>query len=613
MKKIFLALAAVAALASCVDEKNIAPEQTGDNLVTITALATKTTLDGTSVVWENGDVIKVVLSGGEAQDFEALSVEGSTATFQGKFENPVTAQTAYAVYPSTAVSPSGISHTLPAEQTGTVTTGMNLSYAELDVDDLVAGSTEAVFSNALTLVKVVVPGGVKSVSLTSSSAALVGTAGFSEPSSGVMSINSVPTGHTVSISNAEGLPANNDILVFPGNAGELTLEMVGLNGAVYTKTVSDITFVASEYRTIDLTKVFKIDVAATLAVNPIGGKVTVPVAATAQYTYTVEENADWISVETSTYVQTKAFVGTNIVFNVEENTTGATRNANVTITWNDGEDQSKSFVITQENAYLDFVYVDPADPASGLIQWEETFGVYADADNAAAGTNAQATYKNVFTIDLSDDYSKGTYKINNMFVYNHAINGLSGGIYYADYVDGKLIVKDNDQSQYYFDGDITLVYDSMNKSFAVSNPLYFGKNTLSVDFPNKTGYIGGYTAAIKVDDPGAGGGGESPLNGTWNQTVVGMSWPSPSATMTIAVSGTTVTLTDFVAAGTVAVGTLDGDTITIPAGTNIGTGSNTAGPLSSDVILTVVGNTISTEPFNIAGWINVSSYSANKQ
>ncbi|MBR2162434.1 MAG: hypothetical protein IJ954_00990, partial [Bacteroidales bacterium] len=65
MKKIFLALAAVAALASCVKENTLVPEQTADNLVTITAVSadTKTTLDGENVLWEENDAIAVVVEG----------------------------------------------------------------------------------------------------------------------------------------------------------------------------------------------------------------------------------------------------------------------------------------------------------------------------------------------------------------------------------------------------------------------------------------------------------------------------------------------------------------------------------------------------------------------
>ena len=101
------------------------------------------------------------------------------------------------------------------------------------------------------------------------------------------------------------------------------------------------------------------------------------------------------------------------------------------------------------------------------------------------------------------------------------------------------------------------------------------------------------------------------LEGDWNQVVTGMDWPSPSATMTIAVSGSTVTITDFISAGTEVVGTLTENKITIPAGTSI----EGAGTLDTDVVLTVSDdyNTITASGFGIGGWINVSAYSAEKQ
>jgi hypothetical protein len=123
--------------------------------------------------------------------------------------------------------------------------------------------------------------------------------------------------------------------------------------------------------------------------------------------------------------------------------------------------------------------------------------------------------------------------------------------------------------------------------------------------------VTGYTATREV--PAGGEEPEAPsvnIAGTWNQTVVGMSWPAPSATMTITVDGSTVTLTDFVAAGTVVTATFENNQIIVPKGTTIGAGSNSAGPLDADVVLTLEGNTFTAAPFSIAGWVKVSSYSA---
>lgn len=107
------------------------------------------------------------------------------------------------------------------------------------------------------------------------------------------------------------------------------------------------------------------------------------------------------------------------------------------------------------------------------------------------------------------------------------------------------------------------------------------------------------------------------LVGTWDQTVTGMTWPTPSATMTIAVSRNTVTLTDFIAPGTVAVGTYANNTITIAAGTAIGGGNSAAGSLDNELelVVDVDNNTISfPSQFTIgSGYIFIANYSATKQ
>ena len=525
MKKIFLALAAVAALASCVKENAPVLDQDNDNLVTITALATKTTLDldGTSVVWDADDEIGVVynINLDEIPVFSTTG-SGSSVKFTGAHPDGYMETTsAYAVYPSSAVTLEygvvKVSHNLPAEQDGTIDGEMNLSFDELDVEDLKAGSATATFKNALTLLKVIVPEGVKEVSFTSNSETLVGDAEFNAPASGAMGRKSVSDGgKTVTLTKGgSDLKGTHYLLVYPANTNGLDLRMVGSDDTVYESTAPAIKFSPSEYRTINLTEVFKMDVNATEAVSPLGGELVIPVAATEQYTYTVDiaDDPSWISVKTSTYVQTKAFVGTNIVFDVDANTTGSPRSAEVTITW--GTDGEETFTVTQESAYLDFVYVDPADPASGLIQWEETFGFYESEEKANSSTDALASYTNVFTISLAegDESTYGTYKIENMlkayFYYGEGFqeNSNKGGVYYANYdaENKKLVVSMTGATKSYNNmSDITLIYDDVNKTFsaetfAATAVILSGKaNPIS-------GFIGGYTAAVKVDDPGAGG------------------------------------------------------------------------------------------------------------
>ena len=513
MKRILLSLAAVAALASCVKENNLEPTA-GQLTISAVSADSKTLLNGFDVVWEKTDKIAVVVSDGTTAEFSAVesTVNGSEADFVGTVSTDwADVTSAYAVYPAAAA---GKTHTLPAEQTGDVS-GLMLSTAVLDVEDLQKGASKAEFYNALTLLQVVVPEGVQEVKFSADMySSLVGKVDFSvDAATGAVTFTKTNATRYLTLKAAEGLEAKSySLLVYPGKVNELTLHMVGLDGAEYTNTVADLEFVAGEYRTINLYNIFNIEPKESYVVLPAGGMVEIPVvtAGATEYKVSLSSGAEsWLS-----QVTTKGFHKETLVFEAKENTTGNDREATVTVTW--GGDKSKSFKVEQKNVFMDFVNDLDGNP----IQWQETFGVYSSEDDAIAGTGAIKNYKNVFTIALSDDFSKGTYKITNMFVFNHATNGKIYGTYYADYTDGKLVVKDNDASPYYFSGDIELAYDSVEKSFTASAPIGVGQNTLSVDLPNRKGYIGGYAAAVKVEEPEVGGSFDvTSLYGTYNELV----------------------------------------------------------------------------------------------
>ena len=622
MKKIFLLFAAaVAVLSSCVKENGLEPQVNTDGKVTINAVAvdSKTVLDGLNVVWENEDALSVVLAGDvkTVAEFAAESVDGANAKFVYAGDDALAfdgVTSAYAVYPASAVSQEGgvvkVSHTLPEVQTGVVESGMNLSSAALSVEELVAGQATATFNNALALLQVVVPAGVSEVSLhTATGSALVGdmTFNFAE---GALTVAASGTKRTVTLSTGSELAeGTHNLLVYPGNAPTLKLTMKATDGAEYTSEVSNIHFTASEARTINLTQIFKIDTQDEHVVLPGGGTIEVPVVTADAFEYTVSLSAgaeSWVSYS----LPTKSFHQETIVFTVGVNESGLDREADVTISWGEGENaKSKTFKIKQKNIFMDFVNDANGEP----IQWEETFSIYSTQESAVAGTDAQKNYKNVFTIALSDDYSKGTYKVTNIFKTDNIwLDGPisnEGGIYYADYADNKLTIKmEGARKSYFFGSDVVLIYNSTDKTFVLEQPAAFGVNTNSSY--KKAGFIGSYTAVVKAKTPST----PQPtltLEGDWNQVVTGMDWPSPSATMTIAVSGSTVTITDFISAGTEVVGTLTENKITIPAGTSI----EGAGTLDTDVVLTVSDdyNTITASGFGIGGWINVSAYSAEKQ
>ena len=181
MKKIYLCLAAaVAVLSSCVEEKILVPVQ-NENQLTINAIAgnTKTVLNETSVLWENNDAVKVVFKSSTdtyyVSEFTTSVAEVSaSASFTGTLDAEATVdacgETGFAVYPSSVEveSDGQIEFEVSNVQNGVVGGGNNLSYAEVSLAELRGQKqTTTTFHNALSLIKVTVPDGVKKVTLAS--------------------------------------------------------------------------------------------------------------------------------------------------------------------------------------------------------------------------------------------------------------------------------------------------------------------------------------------------------------------------------------------------------------------------------------------------------------
>ena len=611
MKKIFILLAAaVAALSSCVEENALAPE-TKEGNVTIKAVSadSKTLLDGTDVVWENTDKIAVVLDDKDVTTVE-FSVKGeangANATFTGTIEPELEYTSAYAVYPASAVVDGVVSHTLPEVQTGVVTSGMNLSSALLDAEQLQAGEAVGTFHNALVLLQVVVPAGMQEISLTSDDY-LVGPTDF-YVLNGVLSRKTVLKSATVTLKTGSELAqGTHSLLVYPVKGG-LTIYMKGTDGTEYTKAVSTPKFEASMYYTLDFTKIFNMQTTEVMAASPAGEELVVPIVSVNDYEYSVsvEGNPDWITYT----LPTKGFHGEEILFNVKKNDSGVERYADVTISW--GDESTRTFKITQKALFMDFV----EDAEGNPIQWEETFGLYADAELKTQLT----TFTNVFTIALSDDFSKGTYKISNMFkVDSYWNNGQQvtnkGGEYYANYdaENGELtVLKENSASGYTFTGNVVLAYDAVNKTFSaekIQATLLYGSSYYD---SGATRYLGNYAAAVKVEEP-ADGFDISGLCGTYNESVKDpYSYANTTETLVISASDNPsydLKMLFFYTPGEygsydTAYGTVsaDGKTITVifPSGS-----SNYFGEVS-DFNLTVEGNVISGQ------YAGTYAYSATK-
>lgn len=525
MKKIFISLAAIAALVSCVEEKGLEPQpqQPVGNQVTIKAVAaeTKTALaaDGTSIVWENGDAISMIFDYGTYLSSVICTTEldapNSTAEFTGDLtgvESAKVAENVNLLYPADAFdnSQSKITFKVPAEQDGTVGSGENLSYALLTKTEIAGGTAVAQFTNALSLFKITVPAGVKTVTLTANRH-LSGTGTYKFNEAGELVLNSTDQGssnNTVVLNSESGLDADRtyDVLVYPGDVTSLTLELTGVDGASYSKTLKHddnsvyMTLEAGKYYNLKIANIFQWNTETALSASPLGEELEIKTSTTADFDYVVTINnadgtgtPDWIS----TTPLAKGFHQDVIVLYVDQNTSGETREAKVTVAYGDGK--SQVFTVTQSSAFMDFVYTE-----ENPIEWEETFAVYSTEADASAGTNAVNTFTNVFTIELSDNFSKGAYKVNGIFAYNNSYSGKTGGIYYADYADGVLTVHKEtavNQSYAFTEKEVKLNYDSVNKTFSASSAIGFEYKFDNADLRNG-GFIGGYAAAVKaVDEP----------------------------------------------------------------------------------------------------------------
>ena len=423
MKKVYLFLAAVvAALSSCVEESTLAPVPQ-ENQVTIKAVAgdTKTTLDGTAVVWENNDAIKLVLKGENyytAEFTTELDANSAEATFAGSLASDVTVevygQKGFAIYPSTVEveSDGQIEFVIPASQNGVVAQGSNLAYAEVSLVSLKEDDmTEATFHNALSLLKITVPQGVKSVKVTSETP-LVGTAPFYyDAESAVLAINpekwyDSDKGYSVTLANGEenlDHTKTHFVHVFPGKHESLTIAVEG-EECSYSKTVEGpYDFVASKFYTLNIANIFSLS-SNEFFVSPLGGDVEIPVVTTLDdYQVNIPADATWLTLKPAVK---GAFRNDVLTFTATENASSASRSAIVIIT--SGNQTIAEFTVTQENYVPELL----GEYLESYIKWGQT---------------ERGTLK----IELSDNLSNGLYKVT-----------ICGSTFYADYADGKLNVYD---------------------------------------------------------------------------------------------------------------------------------------------------------------------------
>ena len=312
------------------------------------------------------------------------------------------------------------------------------------------------------------------------------------------------------------------------------------------------------------------------------------------------QSSDWLTVTEAP--ATKAMTHKVYTISAGENTTGSTLEGEVTFWTSDGSKLLYTVTVSQKG-YNPALLVDAE---GNQVVWQETFKLLAN------GTE-KASYKNEFTFALSDDFSKGTYKITNMFYAAsfYAANGQpmynQGGEYYADLEDGILTVyRANSNKSYGFTSDVKVAYDSADNTFSIADPINVGYIT---GMGNNI-MLSEYAVKVKVEEP-AGAADWSSLYGVYNEST---SAPYASTKETLVISESDNSDYDLkmlffytegesslsydTAYGKVAA---DGKSITVTVPNN----SNFAGPVS-DFVLNVDGNTIS------GSYAGLCDYSASK-
>lgn len=304
MKKFILLLAAFAALVSCTKEN---PVDENVRMFSFLAYAPGTDIpenksvlaeNGVSVLWEDGDAVKVFVRGMSSSYNNISSIFTTTlskasgqAYFKGNLSNAYNGdhlQYAHAAYPSSvnfAYQNSSISasYDLEDEQIAGKDGSFgayNLSSSSLYFDySLENENSNALFLNACAVIKVKAPADLNYIKVTSNnSTPLAGTAElkFTQVTS-EMNLNAqnsqfdnytyrlVPTSFTegsasVTLTNGDQ-PLKKDvvynIVVWPGEHSQgLTIEMEDTDGKKFKKSSSNsITFEASVYRTFTFSNV----------------------------------------------------------------------------------------------------------------------------------------------------------------------------------------------------------------------------------------------------------------------------------------------------------------------------------------------------------------------
>ena len=363
------------------------------------------------------------------------------------------------------------------------------------------------------------------------------------------------------------------------------VDLYAINNATGDIKAQTVEFAAGELVTVNLKET-------ELVLAPdASGSVEIPVSTACQYDVVVPE---WATATVA--AATKAVRDEVITVKATAANTTANDYAGYVVL-KDKETAAELFkvALVQKN-YLPSLI---ADAQGETIKWEESFDLYREEADITSG-EPKASVRNVFTVALSDDFSKGVYKISNMFkadmYYNQGqMISNKGGEYYADVEGNVLTIKYKDSTlSYGFSKDIDLVYDAEAQTIASAAPIatYAYGGVLA----NKSCFVVNYSVAVKVEAPTTVD--VTAFYGTYNEANPA---PYASSKETLVISASDDSSYDlkmqfFFTPGEYSSGyelaygkvNADGTAIEVTFTTNY-----ILGPVSDTAVLTVNGNTIS--------------------
>lgn len=236
MKKSILVSSALLLILSsgCQVEMETNNNETEFERVSVEAsiLSTRTSVDGLSPVWSEGDQVAFITEDLQVCPPFIADEEGTTTTFSG--EKPSGSRLMYALYPydpSTSYSKSGIMTTLPSVQDGSFSNAI-----------MVAEGNETdgfIFDNVCCLIKMNVPSSLNIVRVeVFSEEQLTGGFGVYSTEKGLQVVASSPSGisEQKAVVSRNGNIVSGDIYaaILPSEAEKLNLAFINASGKVAT-------------------------------------------------------------------------------------------------------------------------------------------------------------------------------------------------------------------------------------------------------------------------------------------------------------------------------------------------------------------------------------------